>query len=170
MSLLCLCICWDFLSLLGICELVLLSCKCLRALCLCELVASWACWALINLFCLWAYSIAEVYHKNFLIFHCSSYLDLPLHYSSFCEIRVQDHCLYKQVFGPLCNAMEYELKWCVGLFMLEVKRHREKMLKDYNTTTAHQQGIITTFFSSITSHTTSQWRATHYSTTLKILL
>ena len=41
--------------------------------------------------------------------------------------------------------MEYEDQWCVGLFLLELKRHREKLLKDYNIATqAHRQISITT--------------------------
>ena len=56
----------------------------------------------------------------------------------------------------------YMNQWCIGLFLLEVKRHMEKLLIDNNTTTqAHQQRIITTFFSPITPiHGTSKSRAT----------
>ena len=51
----------------------------------------------------------------------------------------------------LCKVMEYENQWCLGLFLLEIKRHREKLLKDKNTTTqVHQQRTITTFLSPIT--------------------
>ena len=42
--------------------------------------------------------------------------------------------------------MEYEDQWCLGLFLLELKRHKEKLLKDNNTTTqTHQQRTIATF-------------------------
>ena len=58
--------------------------------------------------------------------------------------------------------MKYENQQCLGLFLLELKKHREKLLKDHNTTTqAHSQRTMTTFFSPITpTHTTSQSRTT----------
>ena len=47
--------------------------------------------------------------------------------------------------------MEYEDQRCLRLFLLELERHREKLLKENNTTTqAHPQRTITTFFSPIT--------------------
>ena len=49
---------------------------------------------------------------------------------------------------------------CLGLFLLELKRHREKLLKN-TATQAHPQRTITTFFSPITPTTaTSQSRDT----------
>ena len=46
--------------------------------------------------------------------------------------------------------MEYEDQQCVRLFLLELERHKEKLLKDSSTTTqAHPQRTITTFFSAI---------------------
>ena len=36
----------------------------------------------------------------------------------FHEIRERYHCLFKQVFGPLCKLMEYEDQWFVGIFLL----------------------------------------------------
>ena len=71
----------------------------------------------------------------------------------FYEIRRRYHCLFKQGFGPRCKAMDYKDQQCLGLglFLLELKRHRENSLKDNNTATqAHQQRAITTFFSPIT--------------------
>ena len=58
--------------------------------------------------------------------------------------------------------MENEDQQCLGLFWLELKSHREKLLKDHNTATqAHQQRAIATFFSLITpTHATSKSRAT----------
>ena len=41
--------------------------------------------------------------------------------------------------------MEYEDQRCLGLFLLELKRHREKLLKN-TATPAHPQRTITTFF------------------------
>ena len=62
------------------------------------------------------------------------------HCSVFYKIRGRYHCLFKQGFGTLCMVMEYEDQWCRGLFLLELKRHREKLLKDNSTTTqAHPQ-------------------------------
>ena len=59
------------------------------------------------------------------------------------------HCLFKQDFDLLRKVMEYENQWCLGLFLVERKRHREKLLKN-TTTQAHPQRTITTFFSPIT--------------------
>ena len=78
------------------------------------------------------------------------------------------HCLFKQVFGPLRKVLEYEDQWCLGLFLLELKRHREKLLKDNNTAAqANQQRTVTTFFlysffvsPATPSHATSQSRTT----------
>ena len=57
--------------------------------------------------------------------------------------------------------MEYEDQRCLRFFLLELKRHKEKLLKDYNTATqAHLQRTITTFFSPITPNATSQTRDT----------
>jgi hypothetical protein len=47
--------------------------------------------------------------------------------------------------------MEYKDQRCLGLFLLELKRHREKLLKaDNTTTTTHQQRTITNFFTLMT--------------------
>ena len=62
---------------------------------------------------------------------------------------------FKQRFGPLRKVMEYEDQRCLGLFLLELKRHREKLLKN-TATPAHPQRTITTFFSPITPNATSQ--------------
>ena len=58
--------------------------------------------------------------------------------------------------------MEYEDQRCLGLLLLKLKRHREKLLKDNNTTTqAHPQRTITTFFSLVTpTNATSHSRDT----------
>ena len=78
------------------------------------------------------------------------------HYSVFYEIRGRYHCLFKQGFGPLRKVREYEDQRYLGLFLLELKRHREKLLKN-PATHAHPQRTITTFFSPITpTNATSQ--------------
>ena len=42
--------------------------------------------------------------------------------------------------------MEYEDQLCLGLFLIELQGHREKLLKDNSTATqAHPQRTITTF-------------------------
>ena len=46
--------------------------------------------------------------------------------------------------------MENEDQRCLGLFLLELKRHMERLLKDNSATQDHQQRIITAFFSPIT--------------------
>ena len=64
----------------------------------------------------------------------------------FYEIRGRYHCLFKQGFRPLRKVMEYEDQRCLRLFLLELKRHREKLLKDNSTATqAHPQRTITNF-------------------------
>ena len=72
------------------------------------------------------------------------------------------HCLFKQRFGPLRKVMEYADQRCLGLFLLELKRHRENLLKDNSTACqAHPQSTITIFFSPITpNNATSQSRVT----------
>ena len=82
------------------------------------------------------------------------------HCSVFYETRGRYHCLFKEGFGPLRKVMEYEDQWCLGLFLLELKRHGEKLLKN-TATQAHAQRTITTFFSPITpTNASSQSRAT----------
>ena len=75
--------------------------------------------------------------------------------------RGRYHCLFKQGFGPLRKVMEYEDQRRLRLFLLELKRHREKLLKDNNTAKeAHLQRTLTTFFSPVTPNATSQSRDT----------
>ena len=60
----------------------------------------------------------------------------------------------------LHKLMVYEHQRCLGLFLLELKRHWEKLLKNA-ATQAHPQRTTTTFFSPITpTNTTSQSRDT----------
>ena len=77
------------------------------------------------------------------------------HCSVFYEIRGRYHCLFKHGFGLLRNVIDYEDQQCLGLFLLELKRHGEKLLKN-TATQAHLQRTITTFFSPITPNPTSQ--------------
>ena len=54
--------------------------------------------------------------------------------------------------------MEYENQRCLGLFLLELKIHREKLLKN-TATQAHSQRTITTFFNPMTptNDTSQSW-------------
>ena len=74
-----------------------------------------------------------------------------------CLWRGRYYC--KQDFGPPCKIMESKDQQCLGLFLLELETHREKILNNNRTTTAHQHRTITAFFSSIT-HATNQSMAT----------
>ena len=65
----------------------------------------------------------------------------------FYEIRVRYHCLFRQGLGPLCMVMEYEDQRCLGLFLIELTGHREKLSIDNTSTQAHQQRTTTAFFS-----------------------
>ena len=87
--------------------------------------------------------------RRTLICHCSvSY-----------KIRGRYHCLFKQGLGPLWKVIEYDDQRCLGLFLLVLKRHRQKLLKN-TATQAHPQRTSTTFFSPITPNATSQARDT----------
>ena len=84
------------------------------------------------------------------------------HISVFYEIRGRYYCLFKQGFGLLRKVIEYEDQWCLRPFLLELKRHGEKLLKDNKTATqAHPQRTIATFFNPITpTNAISQLRDT----------
>ena len=65
-----------------------------------------------------------------------------------------------KAFGPPHKVIEYEDQQCLGLFLLDLKRHREKLLKN-TATQPHPQRTIITFFSPITpTNATSQSRDT----------
>ena len=78
----------------------------------------------------------------------------------FYNIREGYHYHFKQGFGPLCKIMRIHKTIVLGLFLLELKRHREKLLNNNTTTTAHPQRNSTTCFSSNTFHAMNQSRAT----------
>ena len=42
----------------------------------------------------------------------------------------REQCCHCSVFGPLHKIMQYENQSCVGLFLLELKIHIEKLLKE----------------------------------------
>ena len=86
----------------------------------------------------------------FAFYHLSIFL-----FGSF-NVRHDPHS--KQGFGLLW-VMEYDDQRCLGLFLLVLKRHRQKLLKN-TATQAHPQRTSTTFFSPITPNATSQSRDT----------
>ena len=71
----------------------------------------------------------------------------PVYY----EIRGRFHCLFREGFGPLSRVMNYIDQRCLGLFLLEIRRLREGLLKKshYKSNT---QKEITNFFKTQTKH------------------
>ncbi|KAH7422442.1 hypothetical protein KP509_12G008600 [Ceratopteris richardii] len=51
------------------------------------------------------------------------------HCSAYYEIRGCFHCLFREGFGPFSRAMGYEDQRCLGLFLLELRRHRDSLLR-----------------------------------------
>lgn len=64
---------------------------------------------------------------------CHQEVESEEHYICRCtvhyEIRGRYHCLFREGFGPLRRVMEFEDQRCLGLFLLEIRRHREDLLK-----------------------------------------
>ena len=44
-------------------------------------------------------------------------------------IKGRDHHLFNQGFGLVCKVMEFENQQCLGLFLLELNIHKEKLLR-----------------------------------------
>ncbi|KAI5070875.1 hypothetical protein GOP47_0015218 [Adiantum capillus-veneris] len=44
------------------------------------------------------------------------------------EIRGHFHCLFRDGFGSVSRVMDYTDQRCLGLFLLELRRHREDLL------------------------------------------
>jgi hypothetical protein len=58
----------------------------------------------------------------------------------------------KNGFGPITQIMEYKDQCCLGLFLPELRQHREKLLKENTTSTITcQQRTITNFINLVTS-------------------
>lgn len=59
--------------------------------------------------------------------------ETELHYICHCtvyyEIRGRFHCLFKEGFGPLSRVMSYEDQRCLGLYLLELHRHIDTLLR-----------------------------------------
>ena len=64
---------------------------------------------------------------------CGTEPETELHYVCHCtvyyEIRGRFHCLFKEGFGPLDRVMKYEDQRCLGLYLLEIHRHRNTLLR-----------------------------------------
>ena len=104
--------------------------------------------------------------------HWRMELEEPL-WSTICyvyEVRGRYYCLFDRGFGSLHKVMEYEDQWCLGLFLLELKRHKEKLLdENIKTISNHQYQTIMTFFSSISPHAATQSRCHTSGVLIRIL-
>ena len=64
---------------------------------------------------------------------CRIEAQTELHHICHClvyyEIRGCFHCLFREGFGPLARVMRYEDQRCLGLFLLELRRHRESLMR-----------------------------------------
>ena len=63
----------------------------------------------------------------------------------FYEIKKQFHCLFREGFGPLARVMNYTDQQCLGLFLLEIHRFRDSLLKKPHHK-GNTQKEITNFF------------------------
>ena len=74
--------------------------------------------------------------------------ETELHYICHCpvyyEIRGRFHCLFKEGFGPLSRITRYQDQRCLELFLLELCRHKERLLRDAGDRQFQRQ--ITDFF------------------------
>lgn len=81
---------------------------------------------------------------------CGTEPETELHYICHCtvyyEIRGRFHCLFREGFGPLDRVMKYEDQRCLGLYLLELQRHRDSLLKRQGV--RQSQRPITDFFGS----------------------
>ncbi|MCO5599422.1 hypothetical protein L7F22_053525 [Adiantum nelumboides] len=81
---------------------------------------------------------------------CGIEPETELHYVCHCtvyyEIRGRFHCLFKEGFGPLDRVMKYEDQRCLGLYLLEIHRHRITLLRRQRTRQNQRQ--IKEFFRS----------------------
>ena len=78
---------------------------------------------------------------------CHMEPETELHYTCHCpvyyEIRGRFHCLFREGFGSLARVMRYEDQRCLGLFLLELRRHRESLMRGE---ISQSQRRITDFF------------------------
>ena len=65
----------------------------------------------------------------------------PVYY----KIRGRFHCLFREGFGPLSRVMNYKDQKCLGLFLLEIRRFRDGLVKRLHHR-GNTQREITNFF------------------------
>lgn len=82
---------------------------------------------------------------------CHTEPETELHYICHCtvyyEIRGRFHCLFREGFGPLARVMSYQDQRCLGLYLLELHRHRDSLLRRHGERQSQRQ--ITEFFGSM---------------------
>ena len=80
---------------------------------------------------------------------CHRELETKLHYichcSAYYEIRGRFHYFFREGFGPFSRVMRYEDQRCLGLFLIELCRHRESLMRG-ETNHSQSQRQITNFF------------------------
>ncbi|KAI5083652.1 hypothetical protein GOP47_0003395 [Adiantum capillus-veneris] len=64
------------------------------------------------------------------------------HYPVYYEIRSRFHCLFREGFGLLARVMRYQDRRCLDLFLLELRRHRECLLRRSSSGRHSQREII----------------------------
>ena len=81
---------------------------------------------------------------------CGTEPETELHYICRCtvyyEIQGRFHCLFREAFGPLDRVTRYEDQRCLGLYLLEIHRHRDSLLRRHRI--RQSQRPITDFFGS----------------------
>lgn len=81
---------------------------------------------------------------------CGIEPETELHYICHCtvyyEIRGRFHCLFREGFGPLDRVMQYQDQRCLGLYLLELNRHRDNLMRRQRARQSQRQ--ITDFFGS----------------------
>ena len=79
---------------------------------------------------------------------CHTEPETELHYICRCtvyyEIQGRFHCLFREGFGPLDRVMRYQDQRCLGLYLLELHRHRDSLLRRHGVRQSQRQ--ITEFF------------------------
>ena len=80
---------------------------------------------------------------------CHTEPETELHYVCHCtvyyEIRGRFHCLFRDGFDSLDRVMRYQDQRCLGLFLLEIQRHRDSLLRGHRQ--RQSQRRISEFFS-----------------------
>ena len=82
---------------------------------------------------------------------CQREPETEFHYICRCtayyEIRGRFHCLFREGFGPLSRVMRFYDQRCLGLYLMEIQRHRAGLLRERGLhLERHTQRQITDFF------------------------